>query len=109
MRDIRVSLAVIVALLMSIGIVMIYSSSGIYALEQLGQSTYFLTRHLSFLLIGFACMLVVMAIDYRHLQKFAKPLMILSFILLVLPAILTFFTSGSFLNLSPISCNIGNA
>ena len=52
MRDIRISIAVIVTLLVSIGIAMIYSSSGVYALEELGDKTYFLTRHLLFLLIG---------------------------------------------------------
>ena len=84
MREIRISLAVIVILLMSLGIVMIYSSSGVYALHELGDKTHFLFRHLLFLCIGFFLTWAVMAMDYRDLRKIPKPLLFLSFILLVL-------------------------
>lgn len=84
MRDIRISLAFIVTLLVSFGLVMIYSSSGIYALQQLGDSLYYLKRHFLFLAIGTVLMLGIMAMDYRDLKKLAKPLIILSFIALVL-------------------------
>ena len=73
MRDIRISIAVIVTLLISLGITMIYSSSGIYALQELGDKTYFLSRHLLFLLIGLMAVLCVMAFDYRDLRAAAKP------------------------------------
>jgi len=49
MRDIRISIAVITTLLISLGITMIYSSSGVYALGELGDKTYFVNRHLLFL------------------------------------------------------------
>jgi len=83
MKEIRISIAVIVTILMSIGIAMIYSSSGIYALEVLGDKTYFLTRHCSYLLIGFLLTFAVMIIDYRKLQAIAKPLIVCAIILLI--------------------------
>ncbi|MCK5259868.1 MAG: putative lipid II flippase FtsW [Candidatus Omnitrophica bacterium] len=84
MRDIRISIAVIVTLLISLGITMIYSSSGIYALQELGDKTYFLSRHLLFLLIGLMAVLCVMAFDYRDLRAAAKPLLLIVIALLVL-------------------------
>lgn len=63
---------------------MIYSSSGVYALYHYGDSMYFLIRHLMFLCVGVMAMFVVMAFDYRLLRKYAKPLMLLTIILLVL-------------------------
>ncbi len=63
---------------------MIYSSSGIYALQELGDATYFLKRHSIFLGIGTVLTLAVMAIDYRDLRKIAKPLMFFIVVLLVL-------------------------
>jgi len=84
MRDIRVSIATIIALLISIGVIMIYSSSGVYALKELGDSSYFLNRHIFFLLIGFVLTIATLAIDYRLLRHIAKPVMIISVILLVL-------------------------
>ena len=84
MRDIRVSIATIVILLICIGIVMIYSSSGIYALQELKDNAYFLNRHLLFLCIGFVLMMLAMMMDYRELQKFAKPILLLAVVMLVL-------------------------
>ncbi|MCK5012394.1 MAG: putative lipid II flippase FtsW [Candidatus Omnitrophica bacterium] len=84
MRDIRISIAVIVTLLVSLGITMIYSSSGIYALQELGDKTYFLTRHLLFLFIGLMVAFAAMAFDYRDLRTFAKPLLLIVIALLVL-------------------------
>ncbi|VAW19913.1 hypothetical protein MNBD_BACTEROID05-687, partial [hydrothermal vent metagenome] len=52
MRSIRISLATIVALLISLGIVMVYSSSGVYALQNLDDSLYFVRRHVIFVVLG---------------------------------------------------------
>lgn len=84
MRDIRISIAVIVTLMISLGITMIYSSSGIYAMQELGDKTYFLTRHLLFLTIGLVASLAIMAMDYRDLRHAAKPLLLVVIALLVL-------------------------
>ena len=84
MRDIRISLASIVTFLLCIGVVMIYSSSGIYALQELGDGAYYLNRHLMFLVIGTAFCCAAMMFDYRELRKWAKPLLGIAFLLLVL-------------------------
>jgi len=84
MRDIRISIAVIVTFLMSVGITMIYSSSGIYALGQLGDKTYFVNRHLLFLCVGLLTSFAIMAFDYRELRGIVKPLMISIIIMLIL-------------------------
>jgi len=63
---------------------MIYSSSGIHALGQLGDKTYFVNRHLLFLCIGFLTSFAVMAFDYRELRVMVKPLMFFVFLMLVL-------------------------
>ncbi len=84
MRDIRISVAVITTILIVFGVVMIFSASGVYAIQQLGSSTYYLSRHLLFLAVGFILTLSVMAVDYRKLQPLAKPLLLVMIFLLVL-------------------------
>ncbi len=84
MRKIRISIAVIVSSLISIGVIWIFSSSGIYALQELGDPAYFLKRHVLFLGIGFILTFAVMAMDYRRLQYIAKPLILFTIFLLIL-------------------------
>lgn len=83
MRNIRVSIAAIVTILICLGVIMIYSSSGVYAAENLGDRTYFLKRHLIFLTLGTIVMFITMAIDYRILQKHSKLLMLFAFLLVL--------------------------
>ena len=84
MRDIRGIFFASYVMLVCLGAVMIYSSSGVYALEVMGNSAYFLIRHLMFLVIGAVMMWWVMAIDYRDIQKYAKWCLTAAFIMLVL-------------------------
>ncbi len=84
MRNIRISIVVVVTFLIGIGITMIYSSSGIYAMQELGDKTYFLSRHILFLCIGLLAAFGVMAQDYRELRTIAKPLMLVVIALLIL-------------------------
>jgi len=76
MRDIRIYIAVIVLLLMSLGVIFIYSSSCVYALQEMENPLYYLNRHILFLSVGFVLSVLFMVIDYRDLQKFSKPLML---------------------------------
>lgn len=78
------SIFLIIAILVSIGVVMIYSTSAIYAYEKMGDSLYFLKRHLIYLIIGLCMMLVMMGIDINTLKKMSKPVMVLSVAVLVL-------------------------
>ncbi|MCX5711316.1 MAG: putative lipid II flippase FtsW [Candidatus Omnitrophica bacterium] len=83
-RNLRINIFSVSIVLICIGIVMIYSASSIYAWEQYKDSMFFLKRHLSFLAIGAALTFVVMSVDYRKFRKYAKPLLIISGILLLL-------------------------
>ncbi len=84
LRNIRINLLIITVILICIGIVMIYSASSIYAWERYQDSLFFLKRHISFLLIGVLIAFFVMVVDYRKFSVYAKPLLIISFILLIL-------------------------
>ncbi|MCU0651917.1 MAG: putative lipid II flippase FtsW [Candidatus Omnitrophica bacterium] len=84
LRNIRINLFAVTFILICIGIVMIYSASSIYAWERYKDSLFFLKRHISFLLIGALCAYLMMVIDYRKLSSYAKPLLIIALLLLVL-------------------------
>ncbi|MDD5669553.1 MAG: FtsW/RodA/SpoVE family cell cycle protein, partial [Candidatus Omnitrophica bacterium] len=84
MRQIRINILITAFILMCIGVVMIYSASSIYALERYKDTFYFLKRHLAFLGIGLLCMFLAMFFDYRLLQKYSKPLLVIALILLAL-------------------------
>ena len=83
MRETRTALFMIFSVLIATGVVMIYSSSGIYALEVMRNSSYFLVRHVMFLMIGAVLMFWVMLMDYRLLQKWARPILVVVILLLI--------------------------
>ena len=83
-RNIRLNLFSVAVILISIGIVMIYSASSIYAWERYKDGFFFLKRHIVFVLIGTFFMFMVMSMDYSRLRKFAKPLLFVSIFLLLL-------------------------
>jgi len=83
-RKTRINLFTISIVLICIGIVMIYSSSSIYAWEKYGDSFYFLKRHLFFLLAGLVLTFLVMLVDYRLFRKHARLLLWIALALLVL-------------------------
>jgi len=82
MRAIRRSIFILVLIFLSIGVVMIYSSSAIYASERFGDSDFFLKRHTLFLVIGFISMLVMMSLDLNSVRLFSKPAILIAIMLL---------------------------
>ena len=84
MRNIRISIVTVTAILICVGVVMIFSSSSVYALQVLGNGSYFLTRHFLFLIVGLALTIFIMTLDYREVQNFAKPLLLVAIALLIL-------------------------
>ena len=84
MRSIRLSILTIVAVLVSVGVVMIYSASAIYAHGSMGDSMYFLKRHLLYLLIGLVMMVAAMSLDMEKVRLWSKPVLLASVGLLVL-------------------------
>lgn len=83
-RNTRINIFTLSVILICIGIVMIYSSSSIYAWEKYRDSFYFLKRHLIFLGVGTLITLLVMFMDYHLLRRYARPLLFVCLSLLVL-------------------------
>jgi len=83
-RKLRAQLFMVTAALLAIGVVMVYSASAINAHEFLGDSAYYLKRQLLYLFIGVIASLMIMSADYDVLKKYVKPVLIITFILLIL-------------------------
>lgn len=73
----------VVALLV-IGLVVVASASSVTGLIEYDDAYHFLKRQLVWAVIGVVAMIVLMRIDYRFLRLLTPPLLITSFILLVL-------------------------
>lgn len=71
-----------VLILLTIGLVMLFSASYAYSYEYYGNSYKFISRQLLFAISGVAIMLVISRIDYRFWRKFAWPIMIISWVML---------------------------
>ena len=84
MRSARNSIFLIVATLSAIGVVMVYSASAIYAEEKMGDSLYFLKRHLIYLVIGLGMMVLAMGVNINTLKRLSKPMIVSAILLLVL-------------------------
>ncbi|MFA5339685.1 MAG: putative peptidoglycan glycosyltransferase FtsW, partial [Candidatus Omnitrophota bacterium] len=84
MRKLRTQLFMVTVVLLAIGVVMVYSASAINAQEFLKDSAYYLKRHLLYLFIGLIASLMVMSVDYNSLKKYVKPVLIATFVLLIL-------------------------
>ena len=82
-RKIRIGLFCMTLILLTFGVVMIYSASAIYADQRYGDSAYFLKRHLISLAIGVVACVGVMLIDYRQLRRFTVPILIVTVLGLV--------------------------
>lgn len=82
MRRIRIAIFMIVTTLICIGVVMIYSSSAIFAYDKYDSTTFFFKRHLVHLLIGAVLAIWMMSLDVRKLRRWAKPVFILGLVLL---------------------------
>jgi len=90
-----ITLFIVTVVLVSFGILMVYSASSVKAAVQMGDSFYYLKRQLTWAVLGFASMLFVMQVDYWHWRKLAKPLLIATMVSLVLVLLLADPVSGS--------------
>ncbi len=71
-------------ILVAIGIVMIYSASAIYALDRMGDSGYFLKRHLLYLALGGFLAWVASSIRIDRLRDHSKQVLGVMLVMLVL-------------------------
>ena len=76
-------LCLAVMALILIGIVMVYSSSAVYALEEFDDPYYFLKRQTTWLVLGLGVLLIAANFDYRKLDPLTYPAMIVTFLLLI--------------------------
>ena len=83
MGDIDYGVFYTVALLVAIGVVMVYSASSYYAMFTYKDSMFFLKRQLINVGIGIAVMMFTMSFDYHKLKKYTIAMMIICFPLLI--------------------------
>jgi cell division protein FtsW len=76
-------LVAIVLGLIAIGLLMVYSASGIRALDTLDDPSYFLIQQSAWALVGIAGMAFAARMDYRRLRQAAAPLLGVALVLLV--------------------------
>jgi|LNFM01.1.fsa_nt_gb cell division protein FtsW len=72
---IDVPLLAVTLLLVSFGIVMVYSASAVFAARSHGSAQYYLLRQASFAIVGITGMTVASRIDYRFLRKLTYPML----------------------------------
>lgn len=77
-------LFVLVVVLVSLGVVMVYSASAIMAADRFHDPLYFLKRQCIWAGLGMVALWAGMLFDYRRLERAVVPLLALSFVLLVL-------------------------
>ena len=76
-------IGITVAVLVLVGIVMVFSSSAVYAMEKYNDSYYFLKRQVVWCLLGTGALFVTKNIDYHKLNQYTYPIMLATFLLLL--------------------------
>jgi cell division protein FtsW len=77
-------LIIITFFLLAIGLIMVYSASAVWAEYKFHDSFFFAKRQLLFALVGIIAMFFIMNVDYWTWRTWAKVLLIVCFVLLVL-------------------------
>ena len=75
-------LAVVLSLL-AIGLAMVYSASGIKALDTLDEPRYYLIQQSAWVLVGLVAMFVIARIDYHRYRRLALPALVIAILLLI--------------------------
>jgi cell division protein FtsW len=70
--------------LLSIGVVMVYSASAIVAADRFHDPYFFLKKQLFWALLGAGCLWLMLRLDYRRLERWVLPLLLAAGALLVL-------------------------
>ena len=106
-----VVLLLVVLALTLLGIAMVFSASGIGALDQVDDPRYYLGWQSLWALIGVAGMLVAMRVDYHHYRYIAMPLLILALALLAVVLVPSLGTNvngaARWLRLGPVGLQPG--
>jgi len=83
-RGFDVPYFMLIVMLMSIGLVMLFSASYSAAYFKYANATYFFSRQVFFAITGFIAMFIVMVFPYQIYHRLAVPALLVSFVLLVL-------------------------
>ncbi|SFS50035.1 stage V sporulation protein E [Marininema halotolerans] len=75
---------IVIMMLLTLGVVMVYSASAAYSLHKFGDSFFYAKRQLLFAGVGVFLMFLVSKMDAKLFRLWAKPLLIICFILLVM-------------------------
>ncbi len=74
----------LVLMLLTVGLVMLFSASYAFSLEYYDNSYKFISRQALFAVVGLVAMIVISRIDYHFWRKFAPAIYIISIIMLVI-------------------------
>jgi cell division protein FtsW len=74
----------VAVVLLSTGVVMVYSASAIVAADRFHDPYFFLKKQLFWALLGSACLWLMLRLDYRRLEGAVLPLLVVAGLLLVL-------------------------
>ncbi|MGH7277305.1 MAG: putative lipid II flippase FtsW [Candidatus Rokuibacteriota bacterium] len=69
--------------LLSTGVVMVYSASAIMAADRFADPYFFLKKQVFWAVLGAAALWIALKLDYRHLERVQRPLLIVTGVLLV--------------------------
>jgi len=78
------SLLAVVLALLAVGLAMVYSASGMRALDTLDEPRYFLVQQAIWAAIGLVAMVLIARVDYHRYRALALPLLALTVALLVI-------------------------
>src|SRR5438445_490278 len=68
----------VAVVLLSAGVVMVYSASAIVAADRFHDPYFFLKKQIFWALLGAACMWMAIRLDYRRLEGFVLPLLVVA-------------------------------
>jgi len=77
-------LLLVVIIMVAFGLLMVYSSSFIFAQERTGDGFAFIKKQLIFAVLGFGALGALSRVDYRHWSKWAYPMLGIAIFLLAL-------------------------
>ncbi|MBK5251209.1 MAG: putative lipid II flippase FtsW [Peptostreptococcaceae bacterium] len=83
-NKIDVYLLSLILILVSIGVIMVFSSSYYYALDKMGNIYYFLIKDVIWVFLGLAIMFVFVMIDYHVIEKISPVAYLIGLALLIL-------------------------
>ena len=71
-------------LLLTIGVIMVYSASSVLAFREFGDSLYYLKRQFIFAVLGVIAMFFTMNVDYLVWKRFARVALFICFAMLII-------------------------